>query len=210
MSDYIILKDYYESCLKEHGPGSPQALAWSNIKDVRTRYGVMYDLIGNIPKSKYKSTSILDVGCGTGGFYGYIKSLEFDYSGVDISQEMVNVCRKKFPGVSFDCQDIIKEPPINSFDYVIINGVFTVKRELDHHEMKFFVTEMLKALWPKTNKGLAFNVMNSLKCNPYRTDLFTLTYNEIASIIKEAGMEDNLVLRSDYDLRETTAYVYRN
>jgi len=53
--------------------------------------------------------SILDVGCGAGDLWQYLqhKSIECNYTGFDLSPEMINRCRERFPDVAFDYGDFV-------------------------------------------------------------------------------------------------------
>lgn len=43
-----------------------------------------------------KNSSILEIGCGTGGISEQLLKYEIDYYGIDVSQEMLSVFKKKF------------------------------------------------------------------------------------------------------------------
>jgi len=67
-----------------------------------------------------KNTKILDVGCGVGVDAGFMMSEDFEIIGIDMSKEMLNIARQKFPRVDFRQQDIRKlDFPPNSFDGIL-------------------------------------------------------------------------------------------
>lgn len=66
---------------------------------------------------------ILDLGVGGGRTTPYLSSLSRNYVGVDYSQEMIRVCRKKFPGKRFivlDASDLSSFED-SSFDAVVFS-----------------------------------------------------------------------------------------
>jgi ubiquinone/menaquinone biosynthesis C-methylase UbiE len=67
-----------------------------------------------------ESAKILDVGCGVGVDSGFVKSKGFEIIGLDLSKEMLNLARQKFPQIDFREQDIrdLNFPP-ESFDGII-------------------------------------------------------------------------------------------
>jgi ubiquinone/menaquinone biosynthesis C-methylase UbiE len=73
-----------------------------------------------------KESRILELGCGTGSLIG---GLFPSYGvGVDISEGMVKVARKRFPKIKFICQDIESFHSEEKFEYIIISGTLgTVK-----------------------------------------------------------------------------------
>lgn len=64
--------------------------------------------------------SALDVGCGTGG--RIIRKLEnqgFAVTGIDVSEEMINLAIQNHPNASFLVQDICTWETDNKFDFII-------------------------------------------------------------------------------------------
>ena len=67
-----------------------------------------------------KNAKILDVGCGVGVDAGFMASKGFEIIGVDLSKEMLNIARQKFPQIDFKQQDIRElDFPPNSFDGIL-------------------------------------------------------------------------------------------
>lgn len=68
-------------------------------------------------------TSVLDLGCGNGSFTNLIrKSGFFPVVGIDGSESGVEIARKFFSGIDFDCQDLTEEIPAElhgKFDAVV-------------------------------------------------------------------------------------------
>lgn len=79
--------------------------------------------------SKYtsKNDKVLEIGCGTGGLTSWLASQFEDVVGIDLSGEMIDIARKKFPDTKFyqgDCQNLDKfgvKPDVivglNTFSY---------------------------------------------------------------------------------------------
>src|SRR3990167_4611418 len=63
---------------------------------------------------------ILELGCGAGDLIG---NLSPSYGvGVDISDQMVEVAKKRYPQIRFHCQDAEEFLADETFDYIIISG----------------------------------------------------------------------------------------
>jgi hypothetical protein len=69
------------------------------------------------------------------------------------------------------------------------------------------MSNTLKTLWLKTNKGISFNVMSKL-VDWERDDLFHVSMDEIGLFLKN-NLSKNFVIRNDYKLYEYTIYVYK-
>jgi predicted TPR repeat methyltransferase len=82
-----------------------------------------------------KEQNLLDLGIGTGLSSSYFNQLGLKIYGVDISQEMLSLCKKKGLADDLKIMDIVNDPfPFedNYFDYVISCGVFHFVEDLNH------------------------------------------------------------------------------
>jgi len=102
--------------------------------------------------------SLLDLGCGLGCFYGYLKGTGWkgDYTGIDILDFMVNRARARFPGARFEKRDILRNPPREKWDYVFVNGVFNHKIKDNWAWIEAMVRQALAA----SRLGMAFTMLN--------------------------------------------------
>jgi SAM-dependent methyltransferase len=204
---YMSIVRHYESCLEEFGD-TYKGVDWPNEADAQTRYRVMLELIKAHPTDR---VSLLDFGCGASHLYEYILRNSFDhiaYSGLDLSSAFINLSRGKFPSIHYYNLDILDySVSLPEFDYIVMNGVFTEKRELTFEEMLSYFKQIVTRVFNKAKIAIAFNVMS-----PYvdweREDLFHLSLDVLAGfLVKELGRD--FVIRNDYGLYEYTAYVYR-
>jgi SAM-dependent methyltransferase len=206
---YEKIIQHYESCLDEHGD-THLGVDWPNLEDVDKRYKVMLDCI-RIHDDSSNQVSLLDFGCGTAHLLAYIQKNNFqniEYSGIDISQKFVDVSKNKYPETMFYCLDILEdEAQIPNFDYIVMNGVFTEKRKLSFDEMWNYFAKMIRVVFQKCNKGLAFNVM-SKNVDWERKDLFHVSHDLLSDFLCKNISRDYLI-RNDYGLYEYTVYVFK-
>lgn len=204
---YLSIVSHYETCLEQHGD-THLGVDWPKQEDVDTRYKVMLEVI---KPNHIGDIRLLDFGCGTSHLYEYIlrHNMEnIEYFGLDLSEKFIQLSQSKFPNNSYYCMDILdKDNNLSSFDYVIMNGVFTEKRNLSFDEMLSYFKQVLKTMFDKTNVGIAFNVM-STQVDWERDDLFHLPLDTLATFLTKE-LTRNFVIRNDYGLYEYTAYVYR-
>ena len=66
---------------------------------------------------------ILDLGVGGGRTTPFLLELSSNYIGVDYSREMIERCRRRFPGVAFDVVDArdLSRFPDSSFDFALFS-----------------------------------------------------------------------------------------
>ena len=130
MIKYKSIINFYKKNLKLHG-NTNRGLAWESIKKTELRYKALLKII---LKEKFKKNfKILDFGCGISGFYLFLKKKisNFNYTGIDTSQQVINYCNKKFKTNKYYCLDILEDNKnIGKFDIIVLNGIFTIKNNL--------------------------------------------------------------------------------
>lgn len=68
---------------------------------------------------------VLDLGCGNGRYFPFFQEKNIDYFGIDGSEKLIEIARKKFPEANFQEADVLKLPfPDNFFDKVYSIAVF--------------------------------------------------------------------------------------
>lgn len=62
---------------------------------------------------------VLDLGCGNGRFFEFLKDKDINYIGVDFSERLIEIAKKKYPKVKFQVADALNLPfPNNYFDKI--------------------------------------------------------------------------------------------
>ena len=205
---YLSIVSFCESCLEKYGDNY-LGVGWTKKQEhADIRYQVMLEVIKSDSTGKNK---LLDFGCGTSHLYEYIlrnnlKNIE--YSGLDISKKFYELSKSKFPTINYYYMDILESNvDLPEFDYITINGIFTLKCNQSFDEMFSFFRSILIKLFPKVRVGIAFNVM-SKQVDWERDDLFHLPFDSLASFLTK-NLSRNFIFRHDYPLYEYTTYVYK-
>ena len=203
--NYHHITDRIESYFDCEGD-TPQGMAWPNVPDAVRRYNVMLDVI----RDTSRPVRLLDFGCGTGHLYEHLKrrhDLQIDYHGIDLSSRFVAAAQEKHPTVQFDQADVLKHPQIlGTYDYVVINGVFTAKWDVSFDTMLQFLQQTIKLLFTRCTGGIAFNTM-SKHVDWERHDLFHLPLETLTTFLCR-DVSRHFVIRNDYGLYEYTTYVF--
>lgn len=204
---YLSIVSHYENCLDRYGD-SHLGVDWPKAEDVEKRYRVMLELI----RPASQRVSLLDFGCGAAHLNEYIREQRLDhieYAGLDLSEKFVRLSQGKFPENRFFCLDLLEEnAALPVFDYIVLNGVFTEKRELTFDEMLSYFKQLARRVFEHARIGIAFNVM-SKHVEWERDDLFHLPFDTLAEFLTKE-LTRNFVIRNDYGLYEYTTYVYQD
>ncbi len=205
---YLSIVSHYEACLERHGD-THLGVDWPKKEDAETRYQVMLEVIR--PEDRARTVRLLDFGCGASHLYEHIIEQGIQnivYSGLDLSEKFVRLSKDKFPANAYYCVDLLDDAAvIPSFEYIVMNGVFTEKGPLTFDDMFSYFTQLLRKVFAHVKVGLAFNVM-SKHVDWERDDLFHLPFDMLAAFLKQE-LTRNFTIRNDYGLYEYTTYVYR-
>lgn len=210
MSDYKYhgIVKHYEECLARHGD-THLGVDWPNALEAKKRYSVMLGVIRE--KDRGDPISLLDFGCGASHLYEHLRLVAQNnlcYTGLDASAVFCDLSKNKYPMNDYHCIDVLKDPErLGEYDYVVMNGVFTEKHDLNFDEMFEYFKQVLRAVFPKTRHGLAFNVM-SKAVDWERDDLFHLPTDLLISFLV-GELTRHFVIRNDYGLYEYTVYLYK-
>lgn len=200
---------HYDSRLQQHGD-TARGADWPDEEGRRVRFDVMLDVI---QLRRREPIVVCDLGCGTGELLAHIRRRGLDnvsYVGVDRSARALEIARGKFPGAEFiqiDVNDSNASVARLTCDYLVANGLFTVKAGLSDQEMWAFLTSTLRAVWPQVRRGVAFNVM-SKAVDWERDDLFHVSADALLRMLHDLAGR-HLRLRADYGLYEYTAYAFK-
>jgi SAM-dependent methyltransferase len=156
------LSNYYSNTLAQFGP-TLAGVDWLKEEDAFLRYQLHLRGVNSC-----KAKSILDLGCGLGHFFQYIsnhpeqniKNLADNYLGIDPISKMIEHAKNISPQGNFKLGSAESLNQLPKFDFVVANGLFTVKSTASELEMQNFVDKTLDAMWEKSNLGISFNLMS--------------------------------------------------
>lgn len=191
------VQNYYVKHLRKHGPYSAQALSWTDDQSQLIRFQALIE-VGDLEEK-----SILDVGCGLGDLYQFLK-LNFDnfsYLGIDLVLELIEQARKKYPSAQFQNWDIMDFPE-KSFDFVLSSGAMSFK--VPDHKEKYF--QMIRKMFNLAQEGVAFNMLD--KKGHVDDDLFA-AYDDKEIVSFCLTLTPNVRLVNGYSSQDFTIYLYR-
>ena len=190
------LINFYGSALKKYGSRSPQAFHWISQTDQTLRFEILSE-IGNL-----ENCSILDVGCGVGDLYDFLRSRlgGFAYLGIDIVPEMIGQAKQKYPTADFLNEDIFNVA--GEFDYLLASGSLT----FNVGEGRSFYYQMIRHMYYLAKRGVGFNMLDAAL---YHSDQNYLVYNkqEVARFCE--SLADNYKIVTGYETGDFTVFLYK-
>lgn len=112
-------------------------------------------------------SSILDLGCGTGGLFSFLRHQGYNgrYLGVDIFPGAAFKAKKLHPEGEFALLDVLSPSFVEKFDFVFACGTFSVRLGSDNYD---FLEAYIRKMKLLGNIGVAFTFLPEAD---YRTEL---------------------------------------
>ena len=180
----------------------PHALLWSNAQIQALRFEVLANI------GIQTGDSVLDVGCGFGDFYAYLKRQQCftSFTGIDISPELIEEGRRQYPDVKLLTGDIFDlDPPVSSVDYVTLSG--TLNRKFEGSQP--YSLAVIERLFATCKKGIAFNLLDARhEWTASRWDLQSFLPDSMIRFV--SGFSERYQLIDDYLENDFTLYVYKD
>ena len=198
MEEDQIIKKFYHNLIEKYGD-SPRSL------DHRSKDGqkIRFDIITQIGIKN--NCSILDVGCGFGDYFNYLKNrgINVEYCGIDLTDKIVETARRKNPDACIIHDNILNMSEDKKFDYVVSLGFNGVKTGNNWETL----IKVLDKMWNLSKKGIVYNAVST----------FATIQDELIYFVPPAKVIDyimnnltyKIVFRHDYMPHDFTIYVYK-
>lgn len=146
--------DHYEPRIA-HDRQSFDILDWSDEASQLARFHVLLSCVDLADKS------LLDVGCGLGDLWGFLKAhgVPVRYVGVDLSVKMLQAAARRQPDAHFVAADVFDAPPFPpaSFDVVFSSGLLN----LDVGNNREFVPVAARRFVELAREWAVFNLLHA-------------------------------------------------
>lgn len=153
------IRELYATNLAEHGTSS-KSVGWRDDSSHLLRFERLSRIVDAGQPGGF---TVNDWGCGYGAMFGFLDALPGgglrEYIGYDISQEMIDAARAQCdPARS---RFVLGSGVTEEADYSFVSGTFNVKMEASDAEWDAYVKSQLAAIFAKSRKGMAFNLLTS-------------------------------------------------
>lgn len=197
--DDKINASIYTSLLERYGEDY-RALDWGSKESQQLRFKILAEI------GLKSGDTVLDVGCGLADFYSWIKN-NIDgvkYSGLDITPEMIEKSKKRFPKIEFKQCTVFDEDISNKkFDFIFASGIFVFREK----EPISYMKKTIKKMYDISIKGIAFNSLSQFSPSKAENEF----YADPSEIFEYCmSVSSKVILRHDYHLNDFTIYLYRD
>jgi len=207
---------HYARTFSEHG-ATAAGVDWGAEDDLRVRYGKMLAILRLGEAGTRDAPTLLDAGCGWGGLWSYAKEqgIAARYTGIDLVPQMVSFAQAHHTDAQFLCGDLFGADLPEPFDYVICNGILTLKLAASILTMEAYARRTIRRLYSMCRRGVAFNMM-STRVNFTAPHLY---YQNPGELLSFCLSEISPLVRMDHSytslgtgrgkLYEFTTYIFR-
>jgi len=153
------INNSYTNRLMKYG-NSPQGLFWKNSFTQIHRFELIITALNKY--SDLKKFTICDIGCGYGKFLEFLrnklKKSTFQYQGCDLNNKLIDYCTKNYSNKNY--QFYKTSSPKGIVDFSVMSGTFNLSVTDDIKIWEKYILKNLTSIWKKTNKIMAFNLLN--------------------------------------------------
>ncbi len=203
---FPLLEDiaqYYNRKLAEHG-ATARGVDWNGPDSQFLRFEKLTQIVAG-PTEPF---SLIDLGCGYAATVDYLdqRFSDFDYCGVDISEDMISAARARYQGHP-NCRFVQGSKPDTIAEYCIASGIFNVRLNHSDTEWLDHMVATLDMMNHFSRRGFAFNCLTSWSDADRMRE--TLYYPDPAEIFRLCGQRfgRHVALLHDYQLYEFTILV---
>lgn len=195
-------KQYFQSRYLQHG-NDVQTL-WGSQASQEERFRILLEI------ADVSCKTVLDVGCGFGDLYGYVKKIAAstrqqlpEYTGMDIVDELIQEARKKYFEATFLSGDFISKQFEKKYNYVFASGIFF----LENPCWEKYCLSVCKKMYDVASEGVAINFLSRFS---RKKDSFSYyaSPGKIVEMIMD-NITKRCVLRHDYRENDFTIYLYK-
>lgn len=190
---------HFERLLAKHGV-SYRAFDWGSRRSQEKRFEIL-SAVGSM-----NGASLLDIGCGAGGLYGWLKrrGARPRYTGVDITSGMIAAAERRHPDARFLCGNVLTLPAaeLGRHDFVVASGIFYLRKTRPER----FMQETVAKMYRLCRVGAAFNSLSAWAASKEGGEFYADPARALSFC---RTLTKRVVLRHDYHPADFTIYLYR-
>lgn len=199
--------DLYSTRFRQYGP-VPTSVLWFDNERQLKRFELIADSI--LATGFVSTDTLVDFGCGYGAFLDYLNCQRLitpaHYYGIDVSENMINFCRKRFVSekVTFTKASYLNHP----CSFSVISGTFNRAVVSKLAVWEAYVVSNLFEIWKNTKKSMVFNIQYTSSKSSKITDdmIYYMSHGSLSSLLLDLGGSSQLIF-DDYLPNDVTVVV---
>lgn len=165
---------------------SIDALQWQSQHNQYKRFEVIYNHV--CPSSE----TLCDVGCGYGDFYNFLKIQQstINYTGIDLSANMIVGAQRTYPTGRFKCMNLKTLSKRYKFDSIVASGTFNI--EMKDHET--YLKNQIQYMCLAAKKQILFNLLTKKsKLNIKKSNITYVTKDTIKNTLNSLHLSYEII-----------------
>ena len=204
-------RKYYQQTYAKYG-ASAKGVDWKDEDAQRISFDYLLRAI-NFCVDKDKNISILELGCGYGAFFSYLKNNSlypnYDYYGIDLVHDMIDKAKSAFPEIRdhFFTGNFRQHESGTRYDFIISSGVFNIRGDFSKVIYEKYVFDTISSMYRRASIGIAFNLMTPTPT--FKDDkLYYADLNRLFAFM-HSNLSRNFIIISSYPLWKVTVGIYK-
>ena len=170
----------------------PRSLGWGSREHQLTRFAQLRRLVD------LESCHVLDIGCGFGDLYAYLKcqGIPVSYTGVDLYNKFIEAGRQQHPDGDFLCVDFATDDIVPDTDVVVMLGVLNF-RQSGISNLAYAAT-LIRRAFNKARMAVICDFISQQRAPDYPEEDWICYYNPRDVIALAMALTPNWQLIQDY------------
>jgi SAM-dependent methyltransferase len=192
----MAIREQYRDRINEKGT-TPEGLFWGSEESMQTRFSVATETVN------FEGATVLDVGCGFGDLYGYLRHNEHTpdtYHGIDVSEVTLAEARDRYadaPAASFERRNILRDPyESKQFDVVTVFGAMW--NNLESIDNEAYMRRFMRTCFACANT-VVINALSSYRQGNWSYEEFVYYYDPSTVFRYAQELTRNVRLRHDFE-----------
>lgn len=182
---------------------SPQVVGYNSTAE---QHYIFQNLIIGLDAER---NTILDIGCGRGDLYGFIKDLYdgpiLGYHGIDYNPIMVDLAKEKY-GLEIQ-NELFESADFPMYDWIVASGFFTQRKSQSEDDdlRKMFID--IDKMYQFAQRAVTFNLLSPIN-NTIHEGFFYVHPGLVMDMLIEKYQ--NVIVRHNYSNDVYTVTIYKN
>jgi len=189
------IRNYYNKLVSIYGNDHKSA-DYGRAESQSIKFKVLAQVLPDL-----SNKTILDIGCGLADYATFTGCKS--YTGIDLSEKMIETAKKTYPNLSLHCGNFLEHNFKQQFDIVNANGIFYLLGNNAEETMYRLIRKMVEL----SKSVVAFNSLSTLALKKEEGEFYA---DPSATLKFCQTLSPYVTLRHDYLPHDFTIYIYKD